>query len=120
MPAPSDPPLTCALWKHPEATLARGLEAQFERLEIIARDSHWWRYLLKCRGCGQLYVYDFLETVDWHGGEDPQRATWVPVTTSDQIARAKTAPPGAMRAFTPRLCRDWPKGQEKPSLVRVG
>ena len=110
---------TCALWKDPEATVARGLQAQFELLETFARDSHWWRYLLKCRDCGQLYVMDFHETVDWEGGEDPQFTTWVPVATDDEIAAAKAAPPGALGSFTPRLCKDWPKGQDRPSLYWV-
>ena len=109
----------CALWKDPEATVARGLQAQFELLETFGKESHWWRYLLKCRDCGQLYVYDFHETVDWEGGEDPQFVTWVPVATDDEIAAVKAAPPGLLGGFTPRLCRDWPKGQDRPALFWV-
>ena len=47
-------PTQCALWKDPESTVARAMHKQFEQLEIFVEESHWWRYLLKCRDCGQL------------------------------------------------------------------
>ncbi|MCB9948399.1 MAG: hypothetical protein H6842_11295 [Rhodospirillaceae bacterium] len=109
----------CLLWKDPEAAIAKGLRAQFERLETFVEDSHWWRYLLQCRGCGQRYVFEFYEEVDWAGGQDPQFSTWVPVDTDEQIAAVRAAAPRQLSAFTPRLCRDWPKGRDAASVYWV-
>ncbi len=35
-----------------------------------ADESHFQRYLLKCRECGQLYFFEFLEEIDWSHGKD--------------------------------------------------
>lgn len=112
-------PLRCELWKSPEATLARGMEAGFLLVHTVAKESHWWRHVLKCRDCGQLYVYEFTEEIDWADGEDPQFATWVPVETDAELAAARAAPPGGLARFVPRLCKDWPKGKARPTLRRV-
>jgi hypothetical protein len=112
-------PIQCALWKSPEATVAKGLQAQFELLKTFVKESHWWRYLLKCRDCGQLYVYEFHEVLDYEGGEDPQFVTWVPVATEEEIQAAAKSPPGCMDMFVPRLRKDWPKGDDKPKLYWV-
>jgi hypothetical protein len=109
-------PTQCELWTQPERVLAGGLASGFELLDTFEKDSHWWRYLLKCRGCGQRYVYEFYEEVDWADGEDPQYVTWVPVETDDDIAAVKAAAPGVLGAFVPRLCKDWPKGAAHATL----
>lgn len=109
-------PLRCALWRAPETTVAKGLKAQFHLLETVAEESHWWRYVLRCRDCGQLYVYEFTEEIDWADGDDPQSATWVPVETDAELASAREAPPGGLASFVPRLSRDRPKGHARPTL----
>ena len=113
------PPRHCTLWTDPEATVARGLKAQFERLETFVEESHWWRYLLKCRECGQRYVYEFREEVDWADGDDPQYVTWVPVETEQEIRALRSAPPDDLRLYTPCLCKDRPKGARTPHLYWV-
>lgn len=109
----------CILWKQPEAGLAQGLSAQFELLETYVKESHWWRYLLKCRDCGQCYVYEFYEEIDWQGGKDSQLKTWVPVHTADETAAIATAAAGQLGGFAPRLCQIWPKGENKSRLYWV-
>jgi hypothetical protein len=104
------------LWKDPEATCAKGLAAQFDLLDTFGDESHWNRYLLKCKCCGHRYVYEFYEEIDWENGEDPQMSIWVPVETDDEIGTAKATVPGGLVRFSPRLCKDWPKGQARPSL----
>lgn len=106
----------CALWREPEATVAKGLRSVFVLVETFARESHWWRYLLRCRECGQLYVFEFYEEVDWEGGQDPQYSTWVPISSEAEIADILQAPRGELATFVPRLCKDWPKGQSKAVL----
>jgi hypothetical protein len=112
-------PTGCALWKEPERVVAGGLQSGFKLLETFVHESHWWRYLLKCRECGQLYVYEFYEEVDWVDGEDPQFTYWVPVETETEIASLRTAPAGGLAAFAPRLCKDWPKGAKEAKLYWV-
>lgn len=109
-------PTQCALWKDPDATVAKGLRSQFALLDTVVKESHWWRYLLKCRGCGQLYVYEFTEEIDWADGDDPQFVTWVPVENEAEIAAVTRAPRGGLGGFVPRLCKDWLKGQPAPAL----
>lgn len=109
----------CELWTEPEATVAKGLRPVFELIETYAKESHWWRYLLKCRECGQLYVFDFYEEIDWEGGQDPQFTTWVPVSGDLEIENVLRSAPGQLTAFVPRLCKDWPKGEPKAKLYWV-
>ena len=109
----------CILWKAPDATVAKGLPAQFALLKTFVKQSHWWRYLLECRCCGQRYVFEFYEEVDWEGGKDPQFTTWVPVGTDDAVAAVQAAAPGQLGGFIPRLCKDWPKDQETARLYWV-
>lgn len=109
-------PTNCRLWTDPARVVADGLQARFELLRTFVKESHWWRYLLKCRECGQLYVYEFYEEIDWADGEDPQYVTWVPVETDDDIAAVTAAPAGVLGSFVPRLCKDWPKGAAAAKL----
>jgi hypothetical protein len=109
----------CALWKDPEATVAKGLKEQFELQETYFKDSHWWRYLLACRGCGRLYIFEFWEEIDWQSGNDPQFTTWVPVAEAKDISVAHTEPSGSLRSFVPRLCKDWPKDEKRPRIYWV-
>lgn len=104
------PPTQCALWSDPEATLAAPLKQQFALLDTVVEESHWWRYLLQCRECGQLYVYEFHEEVDWADGDDPHYVTLVPVGTQAEIDAVCAAPQGCLGGFVPRLCKDRPKG----------
>jgi hypothetical protein len=110
MPLMLKPPTQCALWTDPEATLANPLKQQFALHATFVEESHWWRYLLECRECGQRYVYEFHEEVDWADGDDPQYVTLVPVKTQAEIDAVCAAPQDCLGGFVPRLCKDWPKG----------
>src|SRR5262249_36858604 len=107
-------PTQCVLWTKPQLVLATTKE-RFELIETFADESHWWRYLLKCRECGQLYFYEFYETIDWEAGDDPQYSTYVPVETPAEIEALKQTPPHALLAFSPRLQRDFPKAAKAPT-----
>jgi hypothetical protein len=112
-------PRHCALWKQPEQAHGRPLKIQFELLETFVEESHWWRYLLKCRECGQRYFFEFYEEIDWVSGDDPQFTTWIPVATEEEIAAARAAPASALGAFVPRLCKDWPREAKEAKLYWV-
>jgi hypothetical protein len=108
-------PTQCVLWTKPE--LIEGAKAErFERLETFVDESHWWRYLLKCRECGQLYFFEFHETIDWEDGDDPQYSTYIPVENHAEIEALKQTGPSGLLQFSPRLQRDFPKGAKAPAV----
>ena len=106
-------PKNCVLWRNPEPVVKAPLQDSFELLETFVEESHWWRYLLKCRECNQLYVFEFQEEVDWADGDDPQHATYIPVETDEEIQVLKAAAPLDIRMFRPYLCDDRPKGSKR-------
>ncbi len=63
-------PLRCVLWKNPEL-VREPMRERFTLLDTYADESHLWRYLLKCRECGQYYFFEFYEEIDWVGGRGP-------------------------------------------------
>ena len=50
-------PTQCVLWLEPE--LAEPLKNRFNLVETHVDEAHWWRHLLECRECGQLYFFEF-------------------------------------------------------------
>lgn len=109
----------CVLVREPQAALAGGLKAAFDHIETIGRDDHWWRYVLECRCCGQLYLFDFSETVIWSSGNDPQKSIWVPLESAEALARLRSISSAALEGHTPRLVKDWPADAEAPQLSWV-
>ena len=106
-------PKNCVLWRNPRAVVTAPVQDGFELLETFVEESHWWRYLLKCRECGQLYFFEFLEEVDWVDGDDPQFCTWIPIDTGAEAEPMKTAAQLSMRTFIPHLADDRPKGEKR-------
>jgi len=106
-------PKSCVLWLDPASVVSLPLQDGFKLLETFVKESHWWRYLLECRECGQLYFFEFQEEVDWVDGDDPQYCTWIPIDTDEQVQRLKMAAPLDLRMFLPHLCDDRPKGEKR-------
>lgn len=52
-------PTHCELWANPDLVLREHLRERFELLREFDAESHWWHHLLKCRECGQRYLYKF-------------------------------------------------------------
>lgn len=76
-------PLKCVLWRDERLD---NLHEILETIETYLDDSHDMRRLLKCRECGQLYFYRFLEFIDYVNGEDPQYRTYIPVASAEDAA----------------------------------
>ena len=93
--------------------LARRMEEVFERVETLYQSSHDWRYVLRCRECGQLYLFDFHEDIDWEAGDDPSWVTYLPIA-GDALDRPAELRQMDLRAHRPYFMKDWPKGMEKP------
>ena len=111
-------PTQCVLWKKPKLA-QRPKEEGFELVEFYVDESHWRRYLLKCRECGQLYFYEFYETIDWEDGDDPQYWTYIPVEMDAEIETLKKTSPFELLQFSPRLRSDFPKGAKAPTVYWV-
>ncbi|MQX37087.1 hypothetical protein [Roseospira navarrensis] len=110
---------TCALWRDPETITRARMADHFERLETVFQDSHEWRYVLRCRECGWVYVFDFHEEIDWAGGNDPQYKLWVPVPDGEDPAVVAREDRFALMERVPRVQSDWPADAAAPRIVRV-
>ncbi len=111
-------PLKCTLWRNLEPL--ENIPEIFEAIETYVDDSHHRRSLLKCRECGQLYFYEFLEFVDYENGDDPQYRAYIPVTSTEDAATLSNLPQWDIAAYTPAIHSDWPKGQDRPAVFWVG
>ena len=111
-------PTQCILWRQPE--LAEPLKDRFEVVETCVEEQHWWRYVLRCRECGQLYLFDFYEMVDWEDGDDPQYTTYVPIDGPREIDLLETCSPLELLKFSPRLEKDFPKDAERTTFRWIG
>jgi hypothetical protein len=112
-------PTQCELWSNPERV--KGLmKERFELLETFFYESHQWRYLLKCRECGQLYFFEFYEEIDWTHGKDPQCSIYVPLERIEDAAALKSAPRHELLRRVPRLQDDFPKDAVTPTLRWIG
>ncbi|MBU1033186.1 hypothetical protein KJ937_04645 [Patescibacteria group bacterium] len=105
-------PTQCHLWKDANITMGEVINS-LECIKTYVKDSHFSRKLMKCTDCGQLYVKEFYETVDWEDGEDPQYHTFVPVINEKDAEEVNKANINEIHAFSPRLNIDWPKGKEQ-------
>jgi hypothetical protein len=95
-------PTQCALWTKPE--LVNGpVRERFDLIDTFVDESHHWRYLLRCRECGQRYFFEFHEEIDWSGGDDPQYSTYIPVDSEADIETLKRTSPHDLLRFAPRL-----------------
>ena len=113
-------PTQCVLWLTPELTDAPNF---FEHLEAFVDEPHWSRDLLRCRECGQLYIHDFYEVINWSGGDDSQYAFYAPVETKEEIDSIKGVSSLEVLKFYPHLAKDitagnmcWVKEGEPESL----
>ena len=86
-----------------------------ELVRELDRDEmdHWWRFHLKCRSCGQDYLFEFFEEIDWKGGNDPQSKALIPLEDMAALPELLKTPPGfpfkAKRFFRAY----WPANGEK-------
>lgn len=91
----------------------------FVLIETIGDDDHWWRYLLECRCCGQRYLYDFYEAVDWVGGNDPQRVMIVPISDDTELVALRSASRDDLEKRRPLLVKDWPADKPESEIFWV-
>jgi len=107
-------PTQCVLWDKPELVL-EPVGQLFELLETYEEESHFWRYLLKCRECSQLYFYEFYEEIDWEKGNDSQQSTYIPVNSQEEVETLKMKSSFELQQCFPRLQKDLPRDAEHPT-----
>ena len=73
-------PTQCHLWQKENITSG---DLDFEIIKTYWDSSHFWRYLERCKKCGQLYINDTVEFVDWEGGNDEIYTVIVPVSEEE-------------------------------------
>ncbi len=100
-----NPPVGCEFWEHPER-LAGKFAGLLDEVECYEDSSHLARSLYKCRGCGQLYFYEWWEWVDWEDGNDRQYTTLIPVEMPEEIAALKETDTFWLMTYLPRLHLD--------------
>ena len=111
-------PRKCIVWRSPESL--EDIHKLLDAIEIYMDDSHHMRRLMRCRECGQLYFYEFLEFVDYENGEDPQYRTYIPITSAEDAAFLSQLPPWDLLRCVPAIHGNWPKGQDRSHIAWVG
>lgn len=107
-------PTHCHLWENPEEF---HLKSDFLRkVKSYEEESHVIRRLLECEECRQLYFYEFNETIDWEGGNDPQYRTLIPVTDEEGADKLSKLNEFEILQYHPRLQSDWPKDIKEPKV----
>lgn len=83
----------------------------FKAVVTYSEDSHMSQRLVQCTQCGQLYLKDFYEEVDWADSEDSMRTTFIPVEDTKQAEEFIRL--GSVAGASPSLHEDFLKGEEK-------
>ena len=91
----------------------------FELLHTFEDESHLWRYLLKCKDCGQLYFYEFYEEIDWKEGNDPQYRTFIPIESKEEAENMAKMKSFELLKISPRLQYDWPANADKSKIYWI-
>lgn len=105
-------PTQCQLWNKNHLNKNDLDYKNFEVIHTFTEDSHFSRRLLKCLECGQLYIKEFYEEIDWIDGEDPQYVTFIPVRNKEEAEIISKVDLFEFQCFSPRINSDWPKGGE--------
>ena len=91
-------PRNCHLW---QKEIVEKDDLDFEVIDRIIKSSHFDRFIVKCRRCGQLYLYEFVEIGKWTGGDIIYTA-FIPVDEED-IEELKNKTSSELFAIKPRL-----------------
>jgi predicted RNase H-like HicB family nuclease len=102
-------PKTCHLWQKEIVTKD---DLDFAVVAEIFKSSHFDRFVVRCKRCGQLYLYEFVEEGKWGGG-DTIHTAFIPVEQRD-IGQLRNEPSVRIFSIRPRL--QW----EFDSLYWVG
>lgn len=60
-------------------------ELALEGIRTLYSDSHEGYALYRCRDCGQIFLEQFHEILDWTHGRDDIWQRWTPLTTEESV-----------------------------------
>ena len=80
----------CHLWARDPVT--RGELDRLVKVKELFDLSHQIRSIRRCPDCGQLYLWDFDEQVDWSEGNDHQYWTVMPAESIEEAERIGSDP----------------------------
>lgn len=91
----------------------------------IVSESHFSVRLRACAICGQQFLTVFTESIDWHGGEDPQFWTVIPVTIYEATMLSRAAGSieqtiATLSSDRRSLCHDFPRDGDPRSFWSKG
>ena len=113
-------PTRCHLWQKDNLVPEDLAKGTFEPLCSLMDESHLTRRLLKCAQCGQLYLHEFYEEMDWVTGKDSQYSTYIPVDTKEEAQNMSQMSPMEILQFSPRLQCDFPQEVTTPLITWMG
>jgi hypothetical protein len=99
---------------------------ELESEESVIDESHFALRVVRCRNCGQRFVWIFTEFIDWHGGDDAQYVTVAPITSEEAtqlIAQGESVDLewlGSLGEGRRVLIRDHPTGKQDRYAWRSG
>jgi len=73
-------PTQCHLWQKENIT---SKDLDWEIIKTYWDRSHEWRRLVSCKKCGQLYISDTVEFVNWGGGDDEIYTIIIPISKEE-------------------------------------
>src|SRR5690606_29691657 len=109
----------CVRWTR-ETPQQEDLYAGLETIATYTEESHEILRLRRCTECGQLYLYQFHEEIDWIDGNDPQYRTLTPVVPKDPAKPVEQLQLGEFDFVGPTLKSDWPADVDEPKMYWVG
>lgn len=105
-------PIKCHLWT--KETLVPSDFYSLKEVERYRDGSHFIRQLMRCSICGQYYYKEFLEHIDWVGGNDPQYRTYIPIKYDQKVIKRLNALDELdIHRVSPRLLDDWGADDER-------
>ena len=94
--------VSCHLWEKEVITKD---DLDFDVVSEITKSSHFDRFVVRCKRCGQLYLYEFVEEGKWGGG-DIIHTAFVPIDEKD-TEEFRNKPSLEVFSIRPRLQWDF-------------
>lgn len=81
--------------------------AGMDRVERFYNSSHFDREVRMCRECGQLFLFEYIEFMDFSFGKDKQYCTYIPVKDVDEARQINEKYPSNIRVCPVRPMIIW-------------
>lgn len=96
-------PAACHLWHKPTLTPEDIDPRRFERVAELVDERDLWRVALRCPDCGQVYLYESYDVLDWDTGKESHYTTLIPVASLKEATALAQRLPIELLRCSPRL-----------------